>query len=246
VDEPERAVALFAIGVGLSLLAYFARKHRDERKRRVLVGDALKERGRRAEALAWLRAKEHQLRARRRRAIGPLGILVWRDAYDGQLFETQADMAELLLSDDRNEEALAVLVDTESYKLVDDPYAERAELLFEARLALGRWEEAERTFEQYPLVDDDVKRDGRARVRLGRNDVQGALDELGEPRLDDELALQLTRARALAMAQRQPEEVERILTAQPRVELETFARRHPDEAAAVVVRRLLDATGPYR
>jgi hypothetical protein len=146
VDEGERFVAALALGAGISLVWYQARKRRDDRKRRALVADALKERGRRAEVLAWLRAKEHELRARRRRTVGPFGFSLWGDAFDGQLFETQADMAELLLADDRNEEALAVLVDMERYELFDDRYADRAELLFEARVALALWDDAERTF----------------------------------------------------------------------------------------------------
>jgi hypothetical protein len=58
--------------------------------------------------------------------------------------------------------------------------------------------------------------------------------------------LALTRARALAVEGRGAEEVWRLLAAQPRAELMVLARRHPDEPAALVARKILDGGGAYR
>jgi hypothetical protein len=129
--------------------------------------------------------------------------------------ELRVCLAELLLAEDRAEDASAELFEPAAVELPP----RRAEL--RARIA----------------------HEIAVRLALARGEAEHALTLLeGHHRP----ALRLCRARALALLDRASDEVWRLLSEQPEGALAEYARRHPDEPAAVVARRILDGAGAYR
>jgi hypothetical protein len=135
--------------------------------------------------------------------------------------------------------------------LFDERYSTRALLLFEARLLLRRWDDAEGTFARYPhFIEGAVLADAQARLRLGRGDADGAWAALGAAVDGEPDVMRLTRARVLAALGRSPDEVFRLLATQPRDALQAFARRHALQRRALIhqrygpaARRLADVEG---
>ena len=131
-----------------------------------------------------------------------------------ELAELRVCLAELLLAEDRAEDASAELFEPAAVKLSAKRVETRARIAHEiaVRLALARGEA------EYALTL-----------------LQG----------HDRPALRLCRARALAALGRASDEVWRLLAEQPERLLAEYARRHPEEPAAAVARRILDGAGAY-
>ena len=231
---------------GVSFVANARKRRRDEEARGSLVDAALHDRSQRAHAIGRLQWQLRELKEQRDR-VGPVFGATYKEGYALQLVDTRFAIARLLLADDRAEEALAEVQQTELEELFDERYSTRALLLFEARLLLRRWDDAEGTFARYPhFIEGAVLADAQARLRLGRGDADGAWAALGAAVDGEPDAMRLTRARVLAALGRSPDEVFRLLATQPRDALQAFSRRHADEPAAAVARRILDDAGPYR
>jgi hypothetical protein len=185
--------------------------------------------------------------------LGALGVfliaqLVHVDREARQL-ERRLSQARRHLEADRAEAALAELQGDEE-GISEKLQAERATLRLLALLRMRRYDEAERLLDKRPrppLTDEAAAlwADGRAQVRLGRGDAEGALavlESIDPVPNGARAAVELTRLRILAA--RGSEGVWRGLRALPREVLEGLLRRHPSEPASQIALRLL--AGTYR
>lgn len=160
--------------------------------------------------------------------------------------ETRLALAELLLEDDTADDALTELEAAGTRHLYGDALLRRSRAYFEAYLLLRRYGDAARALPREGYIGRFLAREGDARLCLAKHDPVGAMAILGDAFDDEALPLQLVRARAWAALGRQPDDVERVLRAQPLEALEKLVRRNASEPAASVARRIIADAGPYR
>jgi hypothetical protein len=215
---------------------------RDDRRRRALSrrvrAAAAADPATRADAVDTLRAEALVVGAR------PRGLRA--------ASETRLAVAWLMLVDDRADAALDVLGLLDPNRLTRAQQLELAAHALEAHLLLGQAQAAERVLDGYAVgmrgsVGRALAGHARARIALLRGDARGALRYLDEIAPLSEFiaaAVGITRARALALAKRPADEVWAQLVAIDHDARARLARRHADEPAGVLARRLLDGLGP--
>ena len=239
--------------VGLVLLAFlafaifavvdqssFARR---QRARLTLAGAAINDAGERTRALAQLTGELASLE--------PGGALRRKVRNAQQLARESADirfaLARLLLVEDRAEDSLDALLPIDPNGIPRGMRALLAMYAVATHLRLSQWDAAERVLDGYAPdgLDESgqaLRRDARAQIQLGRGDARAALrllDEQREVPADVRVALDLTRARALAADGRDPALVRTLLATQPRATLDLLIKHHPNAPTTPIARHLL-------